>query len=151
MGIINFQQLKAVPDYIWEQLCTEVKPLVELAQELQITLCNNYGEVIYDQINELFIYCDNYQSRAICFNGDLSKNLDCEVFTLTQSLTNKYQWCRTDDKPYDWLVRAILIVASSHYPSYWLVDSVNDKAVWQQVKADIAYYLGINYDLPIAC
>lgn len=147
MEQINFKQLKAVPDDVWEQFCNDVKPLIELAQKLQIPLCNKYGEVI-NQSDELFIYCDNSQSRAICFNGDVSQDSDYELFTLTQSATRKFQWCRTNQQPYDWLVRAILLVACNKYSQYWLINSYDDKA-WLQVKADLSNYLGRDYFLPM--
>lgn len=52
----------------------------------------------------------NFNKKLVWFNGDEKRELSSETFWTTPDLTG-IQWCKTNRKPYDLLVCAVLIAA----------------------------------------
>jgi hypothetical protein len=85
----------------------------------------------------------NFNKRFVWFNGDQKRELSSETFWTTPDLT-RIQWCKTDRKPYDLLVCAVLIAA--HNILGYEVTSNGNLKDW---KPAIEFYSDIIYGVPI--
>ena len=55
-------------------------------------------------------------NMIIAFNGDEDEGLDHESMVLSQNRNGDFNFCKTNIKPYDWLVVALLAIAHAIAP-----------------------------------
>lgn len=99
----------------------EFKTVVEFTK-LAIEMIETEGVVIRDGFGEK---TPNVDVDLICFNGDGSEDLDHETFAL-EPVVAEFKLCKTDAKPYDTLVTAILLFCKQTYPDVLTVTSDGD-------------------------
>lgn len=138
-----FTKQKDVPDEQWQALCKNVALLFnKLPQyDLRTNSYPNETIMIYDprgiipiiDSSELFVY--NNSSNFIEFNGNRSLGMHHEAFILRQTGKQEpMEWfCKTAQKPYDWLVTAVLILANQFCPDCFDIESDGAAQEWWPV------------------
>ena len=128
MGYTNYWIRTEKP--ITQGFVDAVKSIVSEANKMGISIRDGYGEnkpiVTLDEVN---------------FNGNAEKGLDHENFLLTNAESKKgFNFCKTEEKPYDWVVKKVLAAAKEEE----LVKDVSDDG---EVKRETdATYLGVGVD-----
>ena len=110
MGYTNYWIRTEKP--ITQGFVDAVKSIVSEANKMGISIRDGYGEnkpiVTLDEVN---------------FNGNAEKGLDHENFLLTNAESKKgFNFCKTEEKPYDWVVKKVLAAAKEEE----LVKDVSD-------------------------
>lgn len=144
-----FTQKKQPTDEQWQALKEKVTEVYNTMQKQRtptgsIIVCNGLGEVQIRQAQGLFIE----QGQSICFNGAAKLRQDHEPFYLTQKRNKNFDFCKTAEKPYDFMVVAVLILADYYCPNCYNISSDGSKDDWHPVSEWLAKYLLKAYPLP---
>ena len=99
------EDAKSFSDEQWTELLKQVKEIFALARKDGIVIRggNGTGKPV---IND----------KEIILNGDKKGNLDHETFSFTKK-QKKWEFCKTERKPYDAVVSSILYAAQKINPS----------------------------------
>lgn len=132
-----FPQTKECPLDQWATLkvavmrCFDLRPDVPVsagtahATGLPFNICDGSGEVVRTEAKQLFIDGTEEEGEVLIFNGDDShgRGLGYETMLLMQKRDREYAFCKTAEKPYDWLVVNVLLLAHHHCPGVWDISS----------------------------
>jgi hypothetical protein len=102
MGYTHYFPHTATDQEVWDKIVADCKKILA---ENKIPLCRYGGD------NEKPIL----DSNSICFNGFDDEGH--ETFELVRKGSNGFTSCKTDQKPYDALVCACLLVYVHHSPN----------------------------------
>lgn len=124
MGYTNYWIRTEKP--ITQDFVNAVKSIISIADKIGISIRDGYGEnqpiVTLDEVN---------------FNGNAEKGLDHENFLLTNTESEKgFNFCKTAEKPYDWVVKKVLAAAKEE----GLVENVSDDGE-VEMETDATYLL----------
>lgn len=150
MGYTHYFTQKQQPsNEQWQVLKEKVIAVYDTMQKQKkrtrsFIVCNGVGEVQIHQAQDLFIE----QGQSICFNGEAKLGLDHETFYLTSKRNKNFEFCKTAQKPYDFLVVAVLILADYYCPNCYNISSDGSKDDWHPVGEWLAKYLLNTYPLP---
>lgn len=86
---------------------------------------------------------------VISFNGCRVRQQAGDAFVLVRGMrqTNEY-YCNTDDQPYSFMVRVVLLLANYHCPTTWEFAADIPTSDWQQTADWIAKYLNLASHIP---
>lgn len=145
-----FKQQKNIPTDQWHLL---KRKIIELFPHLRKTgnapydlpepviICNCSGGEIIEFAEDLF-QADE-AGEFISFNGLYAH----EDFILSQTLSDEW-FCKTNCKPYDLLVVAILILACNECPDCFDICSDGNEKEWRPVLLWLNHHLASEYRLP---
>lgn len=106
------------------------------------------GETRISNPDNLFVD-DGGVADSILFNGDASLDLDHEPFYFGfASDGNNVSFCKTNRKPYDFLVCATLLLIHRYFSDYVSVSSDGDKDDWLPVVRWVANVLNTEISVP---
>lgn len=119
-----FSQEKQIEPSKWEAYCQDVRKFLH--------------HVVAEKGVQLQSDCDENPSafevtpERVQFNGDSSRNLDHETFSLSKTKTYLTSgFCKTARKPYDIAVCGCLILAHRHFPGAYCIGSDGYVQDWQ--------------------
>lgn len=113
----------------WAGLMLDVQKLFKT-----LPTCQELMNLGVDAVDEIVLRGPMGDKKSICntrkisFNGDSINDLYCESFMLLPKRMSDF--CKTDRKPYDFAVCAVLILAYNHLPDIVLVTSDGDAYDW---------------------
>lgn len=113
-----FRQNKSVTPGQWAKIIRDARILLE----------NSPVEFGDGRGGEIDSFDSLITEHEIVFNG-LGEDDSHETFYLPRNET-KFNFCKTDRKPYDILVCAALIIADAHAPGCYEIDSDGDFEEW---------------------
>jgi hypothetical protein len=139
----HFQPTTDISDVEWhdikhdiaiafDQILYHPESLPEEAESLHRAITNGDCETVINHYSDLFETQDNQES--IVFNG---LNSDAgETFVLERDHCScphgSSVSCNTEFKPYDWFVRAVLLIVQSHSPYSSPVATTAPSDSWEQ-------------------
>lgn len=131
-----FKQSKPVSDKQWEAFEKDAKILLEYApKHLGIILVSNDSNGII------------LNSERINMNGDPDRNLDHETFYMDKDY-KEFNFCKTNQKPYDLIVCSLLLLAHEHMPNHHDICSDGNFEDWQESMEINACLFGRAFKLP---
>jgi hypothetical protein len=145
-----FPQTQECPPEQWATFkqavmrCFELRPDVPVsagqahATGLPFNICDGSAEVVRTEAAELFIDDGEEAGEILIFNGDDTHGRDFghETMLMMQKRDPEYAFCKTERKPYDWLVVNCLLLAHHHCPGVWTItsdgwiDELNGNVAW---------------------
>lgn len=108
-----FEQKSAIPEDVWKAICADVEKLVESQSGV---LCYEYDNA--EQPPEVSV-----ESGVIQFNG--KEDYGHETFYLNKNRSG-FNFCKTNYKPYDLSVCAMLLILAEHASDYFSLSSDGD-------------------------
>lgn len=159
MGYIHFyRQLKSVPNDQWLLFTTQVAIVFLLIQNRHVpghihplVLCTHDGKYPLLRPNELLI--DGLDGQpAIAFNGEERSEMSYETFYIGQHSSGR-EFCETTfnwrpTRPYDFMVKATLLVAHRFCPDCYDILSDGTLAEWTEVQVWLMHNLGGEWPIP---
>lgn len=125
MGYTHYFDQKSHPTKEqWKAICDDFKQLrvVALIKELNIPIQREYDSPGPVEVS----------NRAIIFNGVGDNGHETMV---VESHGAGFQFCKTNGKPYDFYVVALLLIMNKHAPDVWEISSDGDEQDWMPVQA----------------
>lgn len=147
-----FRQLKPVSDQQWGLFTSLVTDVFLLMQNrdllgLCIQICDVQGVALLQRSDELFCRTAPGSQNCIAFNGYELLGLDHEAFVLCQH-TPRSWFCKTAAKPYDFMVKATLILANTCCPDCYDISSDGDELDWLPVLQWLRQHIDSRCSLP---
>ncbi len=143
-----FEITKRPGQVLWAQLMLDVQKLLNnlpTCEELeQLGVENDDKIILRGPMGDKKPVCN---SQRISFNGDAAKGMDHESFTLLSKKMSDS--CKTDRKPYDFAVCAVLILAYNYLPDIVLVTSDGDAYDWDPALNYVRQYILPGAILPV--
>jgi len=84
-----------------------------------------------------------FNEERISFNGDAENDLDHEPLTVMKAPRRGFEFCKTERKPYDLFVQAVLLICA-HYHNKFIVTSDGDEDDWSEAVNLVNHVLGYN-------
>ena len=148
MGYTHTFEMTKKPDQgQWASLMLDVQTLFNTLPDVQ--MLSHLGFDAEDDIVLRGPLGDNKpicHSRKISFNGDASKGMAHETFTLLAKKMDDF--CKTDRKPYDFAVCAVLILAFTHLPDCVRILSDGDEEDWTPALSWVRSHIRSNALMP---
>jgi len=130
MGYTHTFEITRKPDQEqWAGLMLDVQKLFKT-----LPTCHELINLGVDAVDEIVLRGPMGDKKSICntrkisFNGDSINDLYCESFTLLPKKMSDS--CKTNRKPYDFVVCAVLILAYTHIPDIVRIQSDGDEDDW---------------------
>jgi hypothetical protein len=143
-----FEITKRPGQVLWAQLMLDVQKLLNnlpTCEELeQLGVENNDRIILRGPMGDKKPVCN---SQRISFNGDAAKGMYHESFTLLPK--KMVDSCKTDRKPYDFIVCAVLILAYNHLRYIVRVGSDGDAYDWDPALSYVRQYILPGAILPV--
>ena len=125
---------------LWAQLMLDVQKLLNnlpTCEELeQLGVENDNRIILRGPMGDKKPICN---SQRISFNGDAAEEMYHESFTLLPKKMDDS--CKTDRKPYDFIVCAVLILAYNHLRYIIRVGSDGDAYDWDPALSYVRQYV----------
>ena len=119
MGYTNYFEYEKTTQKKWAKIVRDCK-IVYNALPKNLKIVNGLGEKDSKPI---------FDNNTIMFNGE--GDLSHETFTLLKDGSNGFDFCKTEQKPYDFFVQACLLVYFYHSPTTTIeITSDGKKADW---------------------
>lgn len=128
-----FEQGKPVTKEQWDNITNDAKKLIE-----HVKVHNDIHVVSDIPTKKMF------SASSIILND---RDDSYETFYLRKK-SNSYDFCKTNQKPYDLLVCAILMVAHHHAPGAYSISSDGNSEDWAEASQLNAKVLGYAYRMP---
>lgn len=148
-----FVQKKAVSDKQWGALCERVKQVFDLFEANsganKVFICTADGKKIITRASDLIHHHPDY-GPCIQFNGCAAQELDHESCVLYRDFepNSAFLFCKTNHKPYDWFVVAVLILVHHYCADSYEVSSDGDTGDWQPVLDWLNQHLKSSFKIP---
>lgn len=129
---VEWQKIKHDIATTFDQILYHPESLPEEAKLLYRKITNGDSETVINHYSGLFETLNNHES--IVLNG-LSSDagetfiLEKESYSCSHRVTAS---CNTEEKPYDWFVRAALLIVQSHSPFSYQITSTAHPDSWDQ-------------------
>jgi hypothetical protein len=135
-----FEITKRPGQVLWAQLMLDVQKLLNnlpACEELeQLGVENDDRIILRGPMGDKKPVCN---SQRISFNGDAAEEMYHESFTLLPKKMDDS--CKTDRKPYDFIVCAVLILAYNHLRYIIRVGSDGDAYDWDPALSYVRQYI----------
>lgn len=153
-----FEKKKDIPESQWKVLCEKVSQVFQMLPDLDyidddykgfpIVICDGWGVQRITDAKELFAVRNG--KRFIVFNGDASNNLEHDTFVLRQEgkQSDRERFCKTEIKPYDGFVVAVLILLHNLCPNCYVIKSDGKEDDWKPVLQWLNQSLKTDYEMP---
>jgi hypothetical protein len=125
---------------LWAQLMLDVENLFR-----NLPTCEELEQLGVENDDKIILRGPMGDKKPICnmqrisFNGDSATGMDHESFTLLAKKMDDS--CKTDRKPYDFSVCAVLILAYNYLPDIVLVTSDGDAYDWDPALNYVRQYI----------
>jgi hypothetical protein len=143
-----FDMTKRPDQVLWAQLMLDVEKLFS-----NLPTCEELEQLGVENDDKVFLRGPMGDKKPVCnskrisFNGDAAKGMDHESFTLLSKKMSDS--CKTDRKPYDFAVCAVLILAYNYLPDIVLVTSDGDAYDWDLALNYVRQYILPGAILPV--
>lgn len=144
-GVYHIQQLHEAEPEAWLDLCravTQAHRQIRMASQITghscLTICEHSG-------NTPLRYDDSLIGLGvISFNGCRARQQAGDAFVLTRGMHQTAEYCcNTDNQPYSFLVRVILLLANHYCPDTWRLITDIPEFDWIHSAGWITEYLKI--------
>lgn len=155
-----YTQLKTVPDDQWLLFTVQLSNVFLIIQNRHVpgykqplVLCTSDGRYPLLQPADLIVQ-SGIRQPAISFNGEEKKDLEYESFFLGQHSSGS-EFCKTSfnwspDRPYDFMVKATLLLAHRICIGCYDISSDGTLAEWLDVQEWLTKHLGGQWPIPEA-
>lgn len=131
-----FSQQENIPQNSWDKICKDVKIILDHQQKEGVLLESNHP-------SEIMI---NKKAGYINFNGVGDDSH--ETFSITQEKHDNFNFCKTNQKPYDLALVASLMVIEHHAPESFNIGSDGNIEDWQDAAKLNQNILGHAFHFP---